>query len=49
MHVELTSLDSACKEVDHGAIAWFTLVHPVEPPDAMGACGTFAGGESGNA
>ena len=47
--VELTSLDSVCKEVDHGAVTWFTLSHLVEPPNAMGACGTLAGGESGGA
>ena len=27
----------------------FTLVCLVEPPDAIGACGTLAGGESENA
>ena len=43
-HVELVSLDSVCKEVDFDAIAWFTLIHPVEFPDAMGACGTLASG-----
>ena len=48
-HAELASLDSICKEVDHGAVAWFTLIHLVESPDAMGACGTLAGGESGDA
>ena len=29
-HVELASLDSVCKDVDHDAVAWFTLVRPVE-------------------
>ena len=48
-HIELASLDSVCKEVDHGAIAWFIFFHFVEPPDAMGACGTLASGESGDA
>ena len=48
-HIELSSLDSICKEVDHGAISWFTFICPVESPDAMGACGTLAGGESGDA
>ena len=43
--VELASLDSFSKEVDHNAVAWFTLIHPVESPDAMGAYGTLAGGE----
>ena len=46
VHIELISLDSVCKEVDLGVVAWFTLVHLVEPPNAMGACGTFDGGES---
>ena len=49
MHGELASLDSVFKEVDCGAIACFTLVSPLESPDAMGACGTLAGGESGDA
>ena len=50
LHIELASLDSVCKEVDHSSVAWFTLVHPVElSPNAMGACGTLAGGESGDA
>ena len=44
-HVKLASLDSIYKELDHGAVAWFTLVHLVEPPDAMGACSTLAGRE----
>ena len=44
MHAELDSLDSVCKEV-----ALFTLIHLVESPNAMGACGTLAGGESGDA
>ena len=46
-HSELASLDSIFKEIGHGTVVWFTLVHPVEPLDAMGACGTLAGGESG--
>ena len=46
-HVELASLNSiVCKEVDCSTVAWLTLVHPVEPPNAMGACGTLAGWES---
>ena len=49
MHVELASLDSICKEVNCGAVAWFTIVYLVDPPDAMGVCGTLASGESGNA
>ena len=49
MHVELASLDSICKEIDHGTVAYYILVCPVEPLDAMGACGTLAGGESGDA
>ena len=48
-HIELVSLDSICKEVDCVAVAWFTLICPVASPDAMGACGTLAGGESGDA
>ena len=47
-HVDLASLDSICKEVDHGAVTWFILVHPVEHPDTIGACDTLAGGESGD-
>ena len=49
MHIKFSSLDSIIREVDHGAIAWFILVYPVDPPDAMGACGTLAGGESEDA
>ena len=49
VHVELAFLDSFCKEVDHGAVAWFMLIRPVESPDAMGAYSTLAGGESGDA
>ena len=45
-HVELASLDSMCNEVACGTVVWFTLIHPVEPHDAMGACGTLAGGAS---
>ena len=48
LHTELASLDAVCKKVDHGAVIWFTLVHPVEPPNVMGACGILAGGESGD-
>ena len=48
VHIELTALDSVCKEVDHGAAAWFIPVHLVEPPDAMGACNTLASGVSGD-
>ena len=48
-HVELASLDSVCKEVDYGTIAWFTLICLAEYPDAMGACCTLDGGESGYA
>ena len=47
--VEPASLDSICKEVNHGVIAWFMLVHLVEPPDSIGACNTLARGESGDA
>ena len=49
MNIELAPLDSVSKEVDHSSAAWFTVVHLVEPPDAMGACGTLAGGESEDA
>ena len=49
VHVELAFLNSICKEGDCGAVAWYTLVHLVEPPDAMGACGTLIGGKSGEA
>ena len=49
IHIELAYLDSFCKVFDHGAVAWFTLVYPVEPLDAMGICGTIASGESGDA
>ena len=48
-HVEIASLDSIYKEVDHGSAAWFTIIHLVETPDAMRACGTFSGGESRDA
>ena len=48
MLIELISLDSTCKEVDCSSIAWFTLIPPVESPTAMEACGTLAGGESGD-
>ena len=41
-------MDFGCKEVDYSAVAWFTPIHPVESPDAMGACGILAGGESGD-
>ena len=47
-HVEPASFDSIYKEVDYSVVAWFTLVHPVEPPNAMGAFGTLSGGESGD-
>ena len=49
VHIELASLDSIFKEVDDGVVAWFTLICPTEPPDAIGACGTLSGGESGDA
>ena len=42
-------MNSVCNEVDCGAVAWFTLIDPVEPPDTMGACGALAGGELGDA
>ena len=48
IHIELALLNSVFKDVDHGSVAWFTLVCLVEPLDAMGACGTLAGGESGD-
>ena len=49
MHVGLAYLVySVCKEVDCGAVACFTLVLPVEPPNAMGAYSTLAGVESGD-
>ena len=49
VHVEFASLDSICKEVDHGVVAWFILICPVASLNVMGACGTLAGGESGDA
>ena len=49
VHVELAFLDSVYKEVDCDTVARFTLVHLVEPPDAMEACGTLARGKSRNA
>ena len=49
VHVELTSLELFCKEFDYGSVAWFTLVHPVEPADAIGACGALASGKLGDA
>ena len=48
VHIELASLDSIYKEVDHGAVVWFMLIHPVESLDAIGACGTLAGRGSGD-
>ena len=48
IYAELASLDSVCKKVYHSAVAWFTFVCLVEAPDAIMACGTLAGGESGN-
>ena len=48
-HVEFAFLDSICKKVDCGAIAWLILICLVESPDAIGACGTLAGGEFGDA
>ena len=47
VHVELASLDAIFKHVARGSVAWFTFIHPVEPFDAMGACGTLAGGSLG--
>ena len=47
--LNLLLLDPIFKEVDHSAIAWFTLVYPVEPLDAMRVYGTLAGGESRDA
>ena len=47
-HVELAYLNSVCKEVDCGAVAWFTLFFPVESLDAIGAYGPLSGGESGD-
>ena len=44
MHVKFASLNSVCKKIDCVAVAWFMLIHPVESPDAMGACDTLAGG-----
>ena len=49
VHIDLAPLDSICKEADHSAATWLTLTHPVETPDAMWACGTVFGGESGDA
>ena len=48
-HAELASLDSVFKELDCGEVGWFTLIRLVESPDAMGAYGTLARGESGDA
>ena len=48
-HVKLASLDSVCKDVDHGAFACFTFIRAAEPPDAMGACVSLASWESGDA
>ena len=48
-HNELASLESVCKEVDLGEVAWFTLIHPVEPTNAIGAYDTLSDGESGDA
>ena len=47
-HVELNFLDSICKEVAHSVVAWFTLVCPIELPNAMGAWTTLSGRESGD-
>ena len=46
VYVELSSFYSICEEVDYGSVVWFTLVHPVEPPDAIGACSALTGGKS---
>ena len=48
-HVELASLDSICKDVDHIAVAWFAPIHPLEPPDAMGVYSSLASKESRDA
>ena len=45
VYIELSFLESIFKEVDRGSVAWFTLVHLVEPTDAMGACSTLVGRE----
>ena len=49
MHIESDSSDSICKEVDCGTVALFTLIHPVESLDAIGAYITLAGVESWDA
>ena len=43
-HIELASFDSVLKEIDHSAVAWYTIICLVEPLNAIGACGTLAGG-----
>ena len=48
-HIELTSLDSVCKEIDCGTVFWFTLIHLVQPLNAMGECVILAGRESEDA
>ena len=47
-HAELASLDSIFKEVAHGTVAWFTLIHLIESPDTMGAYVTLACGKFGD-
>ena len=46
--VKLGFLHKVCREVDQNAVAWFILVHLVESPDAMWACGALSSGESGD-
>ena len=49
MYIEIASLDSIYKGIDHDAVACFIFIHLIEPLDTMGACGTLAVGESGDA
>ena len=49
MHVELASLDSICKEVDHGAVAWLHLSVRLSLLMPWGHVVLLAGGESGDA
>ena len=48
-NIQIASLESVFKEVDHSAVACFTLLHLVEPYDAMGASGGLVGVEPGDA
>ena len=44
-YIELAFLDSIFEEVDHGVVACFTLVCPVEPPYVIGVYGALVGGK----